>query len=75
MVSRMSRGMVWNHPPRRMLFLLVFVVVGTLTVLSIFLLLRAHDLETTPQVPLFHPIKYLTLPARDNARPLLSVLS
>ena len=67
--------MVWNHPPRRMLFLLVVLVVGTLTVLSIFLLLRAHDLETTPQVPLLHPMRYLTLPARDNARPLLSVLS
>jgi hypothetical protein len=71
--------MVWNHPPRRMLFLLVVLVVGTLAVLSIFLLLRAHDLETTPQVPLIHPIKYLTPPAKDpakdNVRPLLSVLS
>lgn len=71
MDPRISRGMLWNHPPRRMLFLLVVLVVGTLTVLSIFLLLKSRDIETTPQVPLLHPIGHLTLPERDNARPPL----
>ena len=72
MVSRISHGMLWNYPSRRLLFLLVILVVGTLTVLSIFLLLKSRDLETTPQVPLLRPVAHLTLPEQPAPGRLLS---
>lgn len=69
MVPRISYGMVWSHPPRKKLFLLVVLVVGLLTVLSITLLLESRDLEGTHQVPLYNPlIGRVTIP-QQNATP------
>jgi hypothetical protein len=66
MASRTSHGLLWTYPSRRKLFLLVVVVVGTLTVLSIYLLLKSENLEQTPQSPLVHPTVHLTLPQKDK---------
>jgi hypothetical protein len=51
-------------PPRKMLFLLVVLVVGALTAVSIFLLLKSRDVEQAPQVPLIHPMARLTIPQK-----------
>jgi hypothetical protein len=53
---------MWSHPPRKMLFLLVVLVVGALTAASIFLLLKSKDTEQAPQVPLIHPMARLAAP-------------
>ena len=72
MISRMSDGTLWNHPSRKMLFLLVVLVVGALAVLSIILLLKSRDMQSTPQVPLLRPIVHLTLPEKDIPHPVFS---
>jgi hypothetical protein len=70
MVSRISHGMMWNHPPRKKLYLLIALVVGALTVVSITLILRSRDLEKAPQAPLDHPmIGYLISPQRSSTLP------
>jgi hypothetical protein len=66
MASRTSHGLLWTYPSRTKLFLLVVLVVGALTVLSIFLLLRSLDMEQAPQAPLVHPLVRLTLPQKDS---------
>jgi hypothetical protein len=72
MASRISHGLLWSYPSRKKLFLLVVLVVATLTVLGIFLLLKSKDLETAPQVPLVRPTVHLTLPEKTNTPPLPS---
>jgi hypothetical protein len=72
MASRTSHGLLWTYPSRRKLFLLVVVVVGTLTVLSIYLLLKSENLEQTPQAPLSRPLGHLTLPQKDTTHRRLS---
>jgi hypothetical protein len=61
MASRTSHGLLWTYPSRAKLFLLVVIVVGTLTVLSLYLILKSHNLEQAPQSPAVHPIARLTL--------------
>ena len=76
MVPRISHGMVWSHPPRKKLFLLVMLVVGTLTVLSIFFLLESRDFEGTHQAPLYNPmIGSLTTPLQNIALSFLQAFS
>ncbi len=67
MASRLSHGVIWNYPSRKKLFLLVVLVVGLLTAVSILLMLRASILEQTPQAPLFHPIVRLAIPQNSVA--------
>jgi hypothetical protein len=72
MASRTSHGLLWTYPSRTKLFLLVVLVVGALTVLSIFLLLKSLDFEQTPQAPLSRPLGHLTLPQKDTTPRRLS---
>jgi hypothetical protein len=73
MASRFNHDLMWNHPPRKMLFLMVVLVVGALTVVSIFLLLKSRDTEVAPQVPLVHPMARLMLPQKTTLPLLLSL--
>jgi hypothetical protein len=66
MAYQISHDLMRNHPPRRMLFLLVVLVVGALTAVSIFLILKSRDTEVAPQVPLVHPMARLTLPQKTT---------
>jgi hypothetical protein len=70
MVYRTSNGLIWSFPSRMKLFLLVLVVIGTLTFLSIFLFFKSRNIETAPQVPLIRPIVYLSQPGNPVAVPL-----
>ena len=72
MAYQISHDLMRAHPSRKMLFLLVVLVVGALTAVSIFLLLKSRDLEQTPQVPLVHPMARLTLPQKTTTPRLLS---
>jgi hypothetical protein len=72
MASRFSHDLMWIHPPRKMLFLMVILVVGALTVVSIFLLLKSRDTEVAPQVPLVHPMARLTILPKTTPPHLLS---
>ncbi len=69
MAYRTHHDPIWNHPSRRRLFLLVAFVVGTLTVVSIFLILKSRDLEQMPEAPLMHPMVHLALPQNPAALP------
>jgi hypothetical protein len=72
MASRYSHDLMWSHPSRKMLFLMVILVVGALTAVSIFLLLKSHDSEVAPQVPLVHPMARLALPQMTTSPRLVS---
>jgi hypothetical protein len=67
MGSRLNHGVIWTYPSRKKLFLLVVLVVGLLTAVSILLMLRANNLEKAPQAPLFHPIVRLVTPQNSVA--------
>jgi hypothetical protein len=69
MSSRAHHGVIWNYPSRKRLFLLVVLVVGALTVVSIMLLLKSLDTEQSPQAPLVHPIVHLTVPQQELQKP------
>jgi hypothetical protein len=71
MVSRTSHGLIWSYPSRKKLFLLVVLVVGTLTLLSIFLFFKSRNLETAPQTPLARPIVYRVPPGKALASPII----
>jgi hypothetical protein len=75
MVSRMSHGLIWSYPSRKKLFLLVVVVIGTLTILSIFLFFKSREIETVPQMPLARPIVYQTPPGKSAPTPAISLAS
>src|SRR5580698_8322630 len=62
MASRLNHSVIWTYPSRKKLFLLVVLVVGLLTAVSILLMLRANSLEGAPQAPLFRPIVHLVTP-------------
>lgn len=68
MAYRTSHDPIWSHPDRKKLFLLVVFVVGALTAVSVFLLLKSLNYEQTPQMPLVRPTVYLTLPQKDDAQ-------
>jgi hypothetical protein len=72
MTYQISHDLMRTHPSRKMLFLLVVLVVGALTAVSIFLLLKSRDIEQAPQVPLVHPMARLTLPQKTTPPRLLS---
>ena len=72
MAYQISHDLMRPHPSRKMLFLLVVLVVGALTAVSIFLLLKSRDIEQAPQVPLVHPMARLTLPQKTTPPRLLS---
>jgi hypothetical protein len=69
MASRTSHGVMWNYPSRKKLFLLVVVVVGALTVVSIMLLLESLKTQQSPQAPLVHPIVRLMSPQNGPSSP------